>query len=95
MTTITAPPLVSNRGQARELLHALPDDLSDCRVELDCSTVKAMTPSFVDEFVKAVLVDRRADHLTFCHASSRVKDIALRSARTRGVAERLDTLSSV
>jgi hypothetical protein len=37
---------------------------------VDCATLQASTPSFVDELVKAVLVDRRGDRLILKGAPS-------------------------
>jgi hypothetical protein len=63
MSTLIAPKLLSSRHQARELTATLADDLSDTVVLVDCSALQASTPSFVDELVKAVLVDRRGHRL--------------------------------
>ena len=91
MSTLIAPKLVSSRDQARELTAGLADDLSDTVVLVDCSALQASTPSFVDELVKAVLVDRQADRLVIKGAPERTVELARRAAQNRGVADRLET----
>lgn len=64
MSTLIAPKLLSSRHQARELTASLAEDLSGTVVLVDCSALQASTPSFVDELVKAVLVDRGGERLS-------------------------------
>jgi hypothetical protein len=87
--TLTAPELVSSRDQARELTADLPAELSDVAVMLDCSALQASTPSFVDELVKAVLVERAAARLVLQSAPERTVELARRAAANHGVSERL------
>jgi hypothetical protein len=91
MSTLTAPKLVSSRDQARELTASLADDLSGAMVMVDCSALRASTPSFVDELVKAVLVDRNADRLVIKGAPERTVELARRAAQNREVLDRLET----
>ena len=91
MSTLIAPKLVSSRHQARELTASLADDLSDAAVMVDCSALQASTPSFVDELVKAVLVDRRGQRLVIKGAPDRTLELARRAAQNRGVIDRLET----
>lgn len=91
MSTLTAPKLVSSRDQARELTASLATDLSDTIVMVDCSALRASTPSFVDELVKAVLVDRHGDRLIIKGAPERTVELARRAAQNRGVIDRLET----
>ena len=90
MPTLIAPKLVSSRDQARELTAGLPGDLSDTVVLVDCSALQASTPSFVDELVKAVLVDRRGSQLVVKGAPERTVALARRAAQNRGVSDRLE-----
>ena len=90
MSTLIAPKLVSSRDQARELTASLPDDLSGTPVMVDCSALQASTPSFVDELVKAVLVDRRVGQLVVKGAPERTVELARRAAQSRGVTDRLE-----
>ena len=91
MSTLIAPKLVSSRDQARELTASLPSDLSDTVVMVDCTALQASTPSFVDELVKVVLVDRQGDRLIIKGAPERTVELARRAAQNRGVADRLET----
>ena len=84
MSTLIAPKLVSSRDQAQKLTASLPGDLSGTVVMVDCSALQASTPSFVDELVKAVLVDRRGQCLV-------IKGAPDRAAQNRGVIDRLET----
>jgi hypothetical protein len=90
MSTLIAPKLVSSRDQARELTAGLPDDLSGTVVVVDCSALQASTPSFVDELVKAVLVDRHGSRLVVKGAPGRTVELARRAAQNRGVSDRLE-----
>ena len=90
MSTLIAPKLVSSRDQARELTAGLPGDLSGTAVLVDCSALQASTPSFVDELVKAVLVDRQGSRLRIVGAPERTVALARRAAENRGVADRLE-----
>jgi hypothetical protein len=90
MSTLIAPKLVSSRDQARTLTASLPGDLSGTVVMVDCSALQASTPSFVDELVKAVLVDRRGSHLFIKAAPERTVELARRAAQNRGVLDRLE-----
>jgi hypothetical protein len=92
MSTIIAPKLVSSRDQARQLTASLPSDLSDTVVLVDCTVLQASTPSFVDELVKAVLVDRHGDRLIIKGAPERTVELARRAAKNRGVLDRLETV---
>jgi hypothetical protein len=87
--TLTAPELVSSRDQARKLTADLPADLSGVAVVVDCSALQASTPSFVDELIKAILVERVAAQLVLQSAPGRTVELARRAAGNHGVAERL------
>jgi hypothetical protein len=58
---------------------------------VDCSALQASTPSFVDELVKAVLVDRGGERLILEEAPERTVELARRAAQNRGVVDRLET----
>jgi hypothetical protein len=58
---------------------------------VDCSALQASTPSFVDELVKAVLVDRRGQRLVIKGAPDRTLELARQAAQNRGVIDRLET----
>lgn len=92
-STIQAPRLVTNRDQARALSAQLPVDLEGCEVQVDCSSLQASTPSFVDELIKQVLVDRGAARLTIVQAPERTAHLAQKFAANHGVTDRLETVS--
>ncbi len=83
--TIETPSRAGSRDQARALLEALPQDLSASEL--------ASAPSFVDELVKIILVQRKAACLVLSQAPERTREYAERSAKNRGVASRLVTAS--
>jgi hypothetical protein len=91
MSTLIAPKPLSSRDQARELTASLAEDLSGTVVMVDCSALQASTPSFVDELVKAVLVDRGGERLILEGAPERTVELARRAAQNRGVVDRLET----
>lgn len=88
--SISVPHLVTSRRQAQEMLAGIPDDLHDCEVILDCSGVQASPPSFVDEVVKIVLVDRKALRLRLRSVPERAATYAEQAAQRRGVVDRLE-----
>ena len=57
---------------------------------VDCTTLRASTPSFVDELVKAVLVDRHGGRLVIKGGPGRTAELARRAAQSRGVPDRLE-----
>jgi hypothetical protein len=83
--TIATPRRVGSREQARSLFSALPVDLSESEIHIDCSLVEASAPSFVDEMVKILLVEREAAQVRLLSAPQRTREYAERSARNRGV----------
>jgi hypothetical protein len=90
MSTLIAPKLVSSRHQARELTSSLASDLGQRR-DGGLHDPPGQHPSFVDELVKAVLVDRRGDRLILKGAPERTVELARRAAQNRGVSDRLET----
>jgi hypothetical protein len=89
MPQLRVPENVGSREQARELLADLPASLAGQRVTLDCRNLMIPTPSFLDEIVKQVLIERDAKLLELDHASLRARTLAERSAENRGVRQRL------
>jgi hypothetical protein len=60
-------------------------------VMVDCTALRASTPSLVHELVKSVLVDRVGDRLIIKGAPERTVELARRAAQNRGVVDRLET----
>jgi hypothetical protein len=86
---IETPAHAGARDQARDLVDALGPDLAGHDVVLDCTRLLVGTPSFLDEIVKQVLVQRNARTLSAQAASARVQDLLERSAENRGLRDRL------
>lgn len=90
MTMIEAPKRVGSREQAQEMADGhLVDDLTGSHIVVDFVGTVALRPSFFDELVKAVLVERRAAGLQLVRVPELGRDAASRSARSRGVLDRL------
>jgi len=89
MTKLEVPEHAGSRDQAKELLARLPGDLSGRTIVLDCSRLAVSTPSFLDEVVKILLLDRRAKRLDLIEANERTELHVQRSAQNRGVAQRV------
>ncbi len=83
--TIETPRRVGSREQARSFLATLPIDLSDSEIHIDCAQLEASAPSFIDEMVKILLVERSAAKVRLLRAPPRTREYAERSARNRGV----------
>ena len=56
---------------------------------LDCAQLKISTPSFLDECVKLVLVERNADALDLIDATERTQQQIERSANNRKVSTKV------
>lgn len=90
VTMLKSPALLGSRERAREFLAELPNDLTSIKLIINCQDTEASAPSFVDEVVKIVLVERKAEFLTFEEVPERTASYALRSADRRGVSSRLE-----
>jgi len=58
-------------------------------VVLDCTDLLVGTPSFLDEIVKQILVQRNARSLSVQGASTRAHDLLERSTENRNMRDRL------
>lgn len=85
-----SPSHAGSRSQAREMFsgHEAPLGI----VLVDCSRQIVGTPSFLDELIRIVLVDREALGLLLDNATERIKTNAERCARNRGVQDRLQVV---
>ena len=95
MTSVSliTPQNVGTRDLVREWLQRdAPADLSGRTVEVDCSPLRAPTPSFLDEMLKILVLERCATRVELRHASDRAKALATRSALNRGIGARLDVV---
>jgi hypothetical protein len=89
MLQIRTPDHAGSRDQVAYLVLALPSDLSAKNVQLDCARLVVVTPSFCDEVVKQILVERNAATLDVHDASERARELLEQSAQNRGVRDRL------
>jgi hypothetical protein len=87
---VPVPRVSSSREQARSILEALPPDLSGNSIQIDCNELAVGTPSFLDEVVKIILVERHADRLRLMNAPGRVAEHAKRAAAKHEVSDRLE-----
>jgi hypothetical protein len=60
MVQLTSPDYIGGRAAAADWLANLGSDLSGVRVDIDCSALVSTSPSFVDEVLKILVVDRGA-----------------------------------
>jgi hypothetical protein len=84
------PERLGSREQARELLASLPKELGGVEIIVDFESARSTRPSFVDEVVKIVLVERRANRLVLSQAPPTTCAFAERSALSRSVIDRLE-----
>ncbi len=89
-TDIALPRVVGTRPAVAPFLVGVPTDLHGERVTLDCRALLSGTPSFADEMVKVLLVERGADGLVVLGANEEFAADLLASAREHGVADRVD-----
>jgi hypothetical protein len=88
-TALTLPRLAGSRELVLRLLAPLPPTLHGTSVEVGAQGLASAAPSFVDELVKEILVNRDAKRLTVRHASERLAHYLKRSAKNRGVGDKL------
>lgn len=87
--TVRAPQFAGTREAARALVAPLPATLARTSVVVDLADTKAAAPSFVDELIRLILVDRGGLALELAGASPRAAELAARFARNHGAADRL------
>ncbi len=93
MVTLQAPTKSRSREQAREIVSVLPPSLTGADVLLDCRGIAIATPSFTDEVLKQILMERGARRLTVVHAPRRFTELLQRAAARLSVDERLEIVS--
>ena len=89
MTVIEAPVRMGRRAQAVALLEELPRSLVGVDVTVTFPDEAYHTTSFLDEVVRSILVDRKADRLKLANANERVVELACQSAEDLSVLGRL------
>jgi hypothetical protein len=89
---LALPERAGSRAEAQSLLDNLSKDLDGTVLRFDGHHLGAGSSSFMDELVKEVLVERRADGLVLDGVTERSAAYAQSSAARRGVAGRLTSL---
>jgi hypothetical protein len=85
---LVTPANVGTRDLVRAWLDsALPGDLADTAVDVDCAPLTAPTPSFIDELLKIIVVERKALRVRLVNASERAVWLAQRSADNRHISD--------
>ena len=86
---IRLPRVVGTRPAVAPFLTDVPADLRGQQVVLDSRALLSGTPSFADEMVRTVLIDRAADELVVLGATSDFAADLTASARDHGVLDRV------
>lgn len=86
---ITSPLLTGMRPEAQKLLATLPANLSGHSVVLDGHRTLAATPSFADEMIRVLLVERNADHVHAIAVGSEFGEWLRESAQDHNVSGKL------
>ena len=80
------PSNAGTRDLVRAWLEAIIDtDISDSVVEINCAPLRSPTPSFFDELLKILIVERRARTVTLKNVLPRAQALAMRSAKNRHI----------
>lgn len=60
MVNLSSPDYIGGRAAAAEWLADLDADLTGVRVDIDCAALISTSPSFVDEVLKDLVIERGA-----------------------------------
>jgi len=90
MTVLEAPQRTRGREQAAELLERQGESLEGQEVEVHFAAEALVTTSFVDEILRAVLVDHKAASLRFVGLPAMMHDLVDEAARHFGVEGRVE-----
>jgi len=90
--TLSAPQRAATRDYVREWLDAElpPGVLRETVVSVDCSSLRSVSPSFVDELIKVVLLEREALTLRLVNPDERAQRRASLAADNRNLRDRLE-----
>jgi hypothetical protein len=89
--SVTLPPLAGSRPAAAALLAGLPADLSGDEVAVLCRALLTGSPSFADELVRRLAVDRNAGRIVLVGAAEEFERYVRDAARSHAVADRVAT----
>ncbi len=93
MTTLqlVSPADIGTRDLVRAWLDsALPRALETTVVEVDCGKLRSATPSFLDELLKIIVVERHAVRVRLKDVSERAAQLAQRSATNRRILDAVE-----
>lgn len=90
MVTLQAPVKSRSREQAHAVTSQLPRTLAGADVLLDCRGTAIVTPSFTDELLKQILIERNARCLKVTNAPQRFAHLLLRASKRLKVDDRID-----
>jgi hypothetical protein len=91
MYTVSLPALAGSRPAAAELLSGLPADLSGSEIAVLCRDLLTGSPSFADELVRQLAVERSAGRVLLVGADETFERYVRDAARSHAVAERVAT----
>jgi hypothetical protein len=90
------PSNIGTRDLVRAWLDAIiTSDIEGSVVEVDCAPLKSPTPSFFDELLRILVVERDAKTVTLRNVNQRAQALAFRSANNRHIQDRLAILDPI
>ena len=87
--TLDLPRLASSREAADALVSRISDDVKDASVTINCRDLLSGSPSFADQLVKRLLVEKEAKELVLVGAPRDFTSYVRDSATSRSVATRV------
>jgi hypothetical protein len=91
MHSVSLPPLAGSRPAAAALLASIPADLSGDEVAVLCRDLLTGSPSFADELVRQLAVERNAGHVVLVGADETFERYVRDAACSHAVTERVAT----
>lgn len=83
---LTTPSSAGTRDLVRSwLASALPENIAGQAVEIDFTPLRVPTPSFIDELLKILVVERGAAVARLKNANERAESLARQAAANRGI----------
>jgi hypothetical protein len=89
--SVTLPALAGSRPAAAAVLAGLPADLSGDEVAVLCRDLLTGSPSFADELVRQLTVERNAGRLVLVGADGTFERYVRDAARSHAVTDRVAT----
>lgn len=82
---LTSPDYIGGRAAAIDWLADLDLDLTGVRVHIDCSSLIATSPSFIDEVLRILVIERGADLVKMQNVPLGVAQWANDTMQRRGI----------